>query len=472
MEDTITVNKSIVNQLSHDVLTYIFAFVGSESFLPATSFPTVDTYNPSPRPAPPAHYLAFSQVCRNWREIALGTPALWNHPLFDHPKLGVLMLERARNSPLTVTWPPQCVERRQAMDCLARTHTGASIDLSQEPKFVDAFNDHVAQISSLDLRLQEDEMKEIYDLVLSKSKMLRKAHLHCIFHGRFNPAFVMDYGNLFVATSLKELHLLDCYLHLPSSAMLCIVTLEIQMSLSGIPVTMHEILDLLSRTPALESLHLDGAIGTIPSTGPKNNAVNLAQLRSIFIHDHAERIAPFLSYICALASGLQKFQITCGPYVLWPGNQEDDLDDDADEFIKFMPDVGNYLKTTLQHDMSMRTAHGCSRLTLDSFQEKTIVIQVGHGSSDLQTRTWNEYGERSPPTDDAWQIAVRAGESEMLDISSIYGLLVRHVDWSSMRSLEIQNYNFDLANPGESTVIGTTNGAPLDDFWHLLPTQN
>jgi hypothetical protein len=60
----------------------------------------------------------------------------------------------------------------------------------------------------------------------------------------------------------------------------------------------------------------------------------------------------------------------------------------------------------------------------------------------------------------------------MLDILSMYGLLVRHVDWSSIRSLEIQNYNFDLANPGESTVIGTTYGAPLDDFWRLLPTQN
>jgi hypothetical protein len=393
MEEAVTKNKSRVDQLSHDVLAYTFAFVGSESFLPATSFPTVD--NPSPRPAPPAHYLAFSQVCRNWREIALGTPALWNHPLFDHPELGVLMLERARNSPLTVNWPPHRVERRQAIDRLARTHTGASNDLSQEPKFVDAFNDHVAQISSLDLRLQEDEIKEICDLVFSTSKMLRKAHLHCIFQGRFDPAFVMDYGKSFVAASLQELHLLDCYLHLPSSAMLCIVTLEIQISLSGLPVTMHEILDLLSRTPALESLHLDGAIGTIPSNRAKNDAVSLAQLRSIFIHDHVERIAPFLSYICAPASGLQKFQVACGPYALWPGNQGNDIDDDVDEFTKFLADVGNYLETTLQHDMSMRTAHGCSRLTLDSFQEKTIVIQVGHGSSDLQNRTWNEYGGKT-----------------------------------------------------------------------------
>lgn len=46
--------------------------------------------------------LAFSQVCRYWRNLALGNPFLWNEPVLLFPELTSMMLARAQGIPLVV----------------------------------------------------------------------------------------------------------------------------------------------------------------------------------------------------------------------------------------------------------------------------------------------------------------------------------------------------------------------------------
>ncbi|KAL0571715.1 hypothetical protein V5O48_010239, partial [Marasmius crinis-equi] len=49
-------------------------------------------------------YFAFSQVCHDWRELALNTPTLWTKPDFRWPLWAQEMLRRSKEADLDITY--------------------------------------------------------------------------------------------------------------------------------------------------------------------------------------------------------------------------------------------------------------------------------------------------------------------------------------------------------------------------------
>lgn len=47
-------------------------------------------------------WIRVSQVCRHWREVALGCPELWANIIYSRPRWPQIMLERAKMAPLVI----------------------------------------------------------------------------------------------------------------------------------------------------------------------------------------------------------------------------------------------------------------------------------------------------------------------------------------------------------------------------------
>ncbi|KAI0812589.1 hypothetical protein BC629DRAFT_1720536 [Irpex lacteus] len=56
----------------------------------------------APTPGNGTPNLAFCQVCRQWRTLALDDPQLWRTPILSRPQLGLEMVARAKGLPLTI----------------------------------------------------------------------------------------------------------------------------------------------------------------------------------------------------------------------------------------------------------------------------------------------------------------------------------------------------------------------------------
>jgi hypothetical protein len=82
-------------RLTRDILVLIFELCG-----PTAAFRENKKRIPS-------HVLAFSQVCRHWRTVALSTPALWSTPIFTWrgESITEVMIERAKDVPLCLYMP-------------------------------------------------------------------------------------------------------------------------------------------------------------------------------------------------------------------------------------------------------------------------------------------------------------------------------------------------------------------------------
>jgi hypothetical protein len=149
-------------QLSHDVLVHIFSFIIPKAYLLNTHRFEVSTHLHTSRSPPPEHFIAFSQVCRHWRQVALATPTLWNAPLWDHLSLGALMLERASTALLTVIWPP--IEGPNGRFVLNNSRGGQRPP--QAAKLIAPLDGHVSRISELDLVGGGDDFEVTLNYVL------------------------------------------------------------------------------------------------------------------------------------------------------------------------------------------------------------------------------------------------------------------------------------------------------------------
>jgi hypothetical protein len=150
VKDSVTYSKPGTSQLSYDVLGYIFAFVAPIPYKQDTFERTTFLYKQEHLPF--VHFLAFSQVCRHWRRVALAIPTLWSSPLLYHLELGGLMLERSGKAPLTVMWPPIQVKRGR----LAYIHSQYDSEKLQSTTFEKSLETHVRQISALDVLMPEN----------------------------------------------------------------------------------------------------------------------------------------------------------------------------------------------------------------------------------------------------------------------------------------------------------------------------
>ncbi|KAI0689106.1 hypothetical protein BC835DRAFT_277778 [Cytidiella melzeri] len=87
-------------------------------------------------------HLAFSQICSQWRTLALNDPFLWRTPMFCHPSLLSEMLARAKDLPLAVR--EVChrhVSKFEALRTILETRTVAHLNLE-----IDKYNGNQANI--------------------------------------------------------------------------------------------------------------------------------------------------------------------------------------------------------------------------------------------------------------------------------------------------------------------------------------
>jgi hypothetical protein len=386
---------------------------------------------------------------------------LWNTPLLDCMELGALMLERTGKAPLTVVWHPPSDKHARVIQPPTRKHAVPNTVSRHTPNFVDALKDRVMQISSLEVKTKDDEMRAICDLVFPPSKMLRKVHLVCRPVKDHQPALLIDYrksGSSHTGiVTLEDLHMVNCFVQLAPVATQRIINLDIKMSSSKLPITMNDLLNLLHETPALKSLCLNAAIGAISADITNTNVPKLVRLSSIDIRDHPGRVSSFLSRLQASISSLQKFVVNAGSEL-----SKDDVSVDT-----YMTDASKYLETTLDYANTKLT--GYSRLTLDSYWQGSITISVGHGPSCLHMRTMDN---ECPTNDDPCETTLDFSTTEELDTTYIYSLVTRSGDWSSVRILEIEVPDYKIVYDGEYAAVGVPYDEPQDDLRRFTPTQS
>ncbi|KDQ12138.1 hypothetical protein BOTBODRAFT_176662 [Botryobasidium botryosum FD-172 SS1] len=101
-----------INHLPFDCLSAIFAIESEQAHATWHDLwledPKVGMEERS-RPSPPSFCFSVSQVCRQWRAVALRTPQLWTHiSSMDHtpPQATPFFLKRSKNAALTIAISP------------------------------------------------------------------------------------------------------------------------------------------------------------------------------------------------------------------------------------------------------------------------------------------------------------------------------------------------------------------------------
>lgn len=131
--------------------------------------------------------LAFSQVCRRWRSVALGNPALWTTPICHYPLLGLEMIARAQNLPLCVTVDCRAtlqsfevatgaLDKQSNLKRLAMTASGEDM-----ARLLTRITGPLSQLEDLTLEVAGQRRVTCANLEASSPPRLRRLHLRgCI----------------------------------------------------------------------------------------------------------------------------------------------------------------------------------------------------------------------------------------------------------------------------------------------------
>lgn len=226
--------------------------------------------------------LTLSHVCRHWRDVALDNAVIWSTLDFSRPKLATLMLERARNMPI-------------------------SILISEEPPedSLKVITRHWSRIKDLHLSGPYSAWKNLqsklraYDSLpraLVESFQVEMNNEHEFRH--MSPRWPLS-----DISHLRHVMLVRCSMPRNSSCLNNLISLTIDCSSD--PQTPHsrmsvsDILQMLSRNPQLETLVLRGIIKSRAIGHPLPQPVMLQNLDSFNFDDTIAHQAPILSAIRA-----------------------------------------------------------------------------------------------------------------------------------------------------------------------------
>jgi hypothetical protein len=225
-----------INQLSNDLLVHIFHLCSSTWDFLHPPNETEEEYEF------PKTVLAFSQVCRSWREIALSTPSLWRTPIFDWGNVDVLpweMIRRAAKCPLIITSHIQDLNLASVQSALDRNLSRTSyVELAAAPQ-------HMADL--------------IGSLIDKPADILRALGLYIISSNAdpIRSSFSVD-PLIFAgqAPCLRTLQLEGCTLHWSSMFFPNVTTLDIDLHKVSTRMTLSDVVETLRRTPLLQNLGL------------------------------------------------------------------------------------------------------------------------------------------------------------------------------------------------------------------------
>jgi hypothetical protein len=454
------------SQLSFDVLFSIFTFISPRKHIPNifedddtvdddTFDDNLDMWRSS------ARSLAFSQVCRHWRQVALAIPSIWSTPFFRHQSLGMLMLDRAEQAPLTIVWPP--VIEREAYrwfwdDSFLRTLDKRAWSatsflqakreyswrddklLSSRDKrsrsamsFVQTIGDHVQHIEALDVEVHENDqdLHVICEHVVSHSRILSKLHICVNVAQNDEPVWyrfdtrILDFRKIELsarATAFTHLSLTNCFVHFPAMVMQHLTSLSLDLGRTDQRISQDELLNLIKAAPFLESISLSSAIGEASNTddpSPNWKPIELSQLRFFFVDDVMMALMRLLENVGISAAQTCRISIQ---------RSYEDIDGSGE--------LTTFMKMFLQD--CIRKAHKFPRFTVAQWDNR-LFLSADTGPA----------GSRCPadyvflgslPYWDPYETGLTLRREFMPQVIT----LITQTAWLSLRILEIQLYDFKL----------------------------
>jgi hypothetical protein len=214
--------------------------------------------------------IGFSQVCRAWREIALGHRFLWTTPDFRRPNLAREMLRRAGSAPLRVDFSTDNIHSRYAAPARAVLRTAL---------------ERLGTIRFLAFRGPNDALHAVRDLLAVPAPQLEELRLESAERG----LAVLDAA--FLAGAAPRLRVLDlCRYGLVwgSGLFTGLAELTISHEFSPAKIVLPDLLATLASTPALARLYLHQSysIATFKDAVPgARSTIDLPQMQEISLSD-------------------------------------------------------------------------------------------------------------------------------------------------------------------------------------------
>ncbi|THU75336.1 hypothetical protein K435DRAFT_287217, partial [Dendrothele bispora CBS 962.96] len=233
-------------------------------------------------------WIRVSHICRHWRNVALGCPALWSHLNFFMPASVPEMLLRSKSAPLTIQF--------------TLSYYGAS-------KMIEAFHtslEQVARIRELSIVITGHNFERLFPRTDQAAPHLQKLVLNSLLDRMEVIALPKDFldGR---APCLSHLELRNIHLPWSSPLLKNLTTLKLTRtrlnSQTTLP-TLDQLVEMLGRMPGLETLELENVL---PSSGSSISEVTLPYLRDIQLGGDIAGCANVLNLISFPYTARMKF---------------------------------------------------------------------------------------------------------------------------------------------------------------------
>ncbi|THU76244.1 hypothetical protein K435DRAFT_879484 [Dendrothele bispora CBS 962.96] len=223
-------------------------------------------------------WIRVSHICRHWRNVALGCPALWSHPNFFMSDSVPEMLLRSKSAPLTIQ---------------LTLNYGAS-------KVIEAFHtslEHIARIRELSLATAGHNFEKLFPRTDQAAPHLHKLILNNLSGQSLREIIILpeDFlnGN---APCLSHLELKDFHLPWSSPLLKNLTTLKLTClnSQTTLLPTSEQLVEVLGRMPGLETLELKNFL---PSSSSSLSEVTLPRLQDVLLGGDVAGCANVLNLI-------------------------------------------------------------------------------------------------------------------------------------------------------------------------------
>ncbi|KAK1226786.1 hypothetical protein PQX77_010223 [Marasmius sp. AFHP31] len=238
-------------------------------------------------------YLSFSQVCHDWRELALNTPTLWTKPDLTWPLWAKEMLRRSKDAPLDIS--------NRASSGFSRYY----VDGEYQEAMLEALS-NAPRIAKLSLypHVGVDELLQSLD---KPAPILRTLSLR--WYDGFDEPPIPEHLLGDHAPSLRELTIEGCHSRHAYSLMNNLTSLSLRphdnppRNPCTLCPTTSQLLEVLGSMPGLQVLTLFNSISSLdPGTAPYPSVVELPRLQALHLVFPVSQCTNVLSSITFLES--------------------------------------------------------------------------------------------------------------------------------------------------------------------------